>query len=128
MMVDADRYFHPTLEQIKIDEENAKQIHKAYANTTPEKLVPRENGLLCAEPFESFTGDCSSCEYYSDSNSGMTIGGYCKLHKDDCGSGFTCCHYQGEYQQKVIALIGDEVTKVVTKYFRKPIADPQQLK
>lgn len=121
MMVDADRYFHPTPEQIKLDEEIEQRVHAAYVEAVPEGLVPKDNGLLCAKPFESFAGDCSSCEYYSDSNSGMTVGGYCKLHKDDCGPGFTCSNYKGEYQQKVKTMIEDETTKLLRKYFRGPI-------
>ena len=75
MMLDADRYFHPTPEQIKLDEEIEQKVHAAYVEAVPECLVPKDNCLLCAKPFEPFAGDCSSCEHYSDSNSGMTIGG-----------------------------------------------------
>lgn len=61
------------------------------------------NFLYASEPFGWFVGDCTSCHYYQDCNTGLSEGGDCFCTErgapKTCGYGFTCPYNTSEYNK-----------------------------
>lgn len=82
--------FCPTPEEEEKQIKRFMELHEEYMNRPKPHLIPDGTGLMKAEPFGPFYGDCESCKYYYDPMVGYITGGDCTLKGIACGYGFTC--------------------------------------
>lgn len=95
MFVNFNKVFNPTKKEMKKQQAIYQELKLNYPNKSDVKLIKR--GLLYeSEGLAGFDGDCLGCSKFVNSNCEYTIDqGYCKLHKCNCGYGFTCDNFKG---------------------------------
>jgi hypothetical protein len=94
MLANFRKSFHPTEEE-KLEQKKWLEEH-SLKKKSEINFVKTHNGIYVSNPFTSgFDEDCESgCDNYLKNYPYFIEGGWCKLHKCNCGYGFTCDDFE----------------------------------